>query len=167
MFPLASSSRFRGEKVTVRYSAAPLEHKFAFTPRYKRDVRGLGDYDIYHAQGVWQYPTYVLADVAKWAGKPYIITPRGMLYPQDIAKANTFFKKLSLKIRLLNDLNRAACVQVTCTDELRHCRDLGVTSPIAIIPNPVEIKEYPFKKTDEKFRLGYLGRISRKGGLRK
>ena len=48
---------------------------------------------------------------------------------------------------------------VTCMDELHHCRKLGITSPIGIIPNPVEIKKYPCYKQDEKFRLGYLGRI--------
>lgn len=71
-----------------------------------------------------------------------------MLYPQDIQKSNKFFKELSLKFRLLNDLNQAACVQVTCEDEMKYCRQLGVTSPIAIIPNPIEIKEYTnMKKT--------------------
>ena len=85
-----------------------------------------------------------------------------MLYPQDIAKSKSWFKNMSLKIRLLDDLNRAACVHVTCEDEMNHCRNLGVTSPIAIVPNPVEIKEYPNAKKDDVFRLGYLGRISRR-----
>lgn len=160
MFPLSPTGRLRGDKVPVHYTAASKVPKLQYAPHYKYDVRNLGEYDIYHAQGVWQYPTYALADVAKQKRKPYLITPRGMLYPQDIAKANTFLKKMSLKIRLLNDLNRAACVQVTCEDEMRYCRKLGVTSPIAIIPNPVEIKDYPYKKDDDKFRLGYLGRIS-------
>lgn len=83
-----------------------------------------------------------------------------MLYPQDIQKSNKFFKELSLKFRLLNDLNQAACVQVTCEDEMKYCRQLGVTSPIAIIPNPIEIKEYTNMKKDNIFRLGYLGRLS-------
>ena len=62
-------------------------------------------------------------------------------------------KKLSLKIRLLNDLNRAACVHVTCEEEMRYCRELGVTAPMAIIPNPVDIKEYKHEKSDNIFRL--------------
>ena len=41
-----------------------------------------------------------------------------------------------------------------------HCRNLGITSPIAIIPNPIEIKEYTETKKDNIFRLGYLGRLS-------
>ena len=83
-----------------------------------------------------------------------------MLYPQDIAKSSTTFKKLSLKFRLLSDLNKAACVQVTCDEEMRHCRALGVKSPIAVIPNPIVIRDYEYKKPDSVFRLGYLGRLS-------
>lgn len=160
MPPLSPTGRLRGEDIPVHYTARPFEKKMAYTPSLKKDIRALGTYDIYHAQGIWQYPTYALVDVARECGRPYLITPRGMLYPQDIAKSNTFLKKLSLRIRLLRDLNRAACVHVTCNEEMAHCRALGVKSPIAVIPNPVEIKEYPHKKKDGVFRLGYLGRLS-------
>lgn len=160
MYPLSPTGKLRGEKVPVHFAKAPLGHKLAYSPVLKKEISALGEYDIYHAQGIWQYPTYALVDVARKKGKPYIITPRGMLYPQDIRKSNKFFKELSLKYRLLDDLNRAACVQVTCKDEMEHCRNLGVTSPIAIIPNPIEIKDYTEKKKDNIFRLGYLGRLS-------
>lgn len=146
MYPLSAKGCLRGEKVPIHYAKAPWEHKFAYSPTLKKEIEALGSYDIYHAQGIWQYPTYAIIDIARKKEKPYLITPRGMLYPQDIQKSNKFFKILSLKIRLLNDLNHAACVQVTCTDEMVHCRNLGITSPIAIIPNPIEIKEYPEKR---------------------
>lgn len=160
MYPLSPTGKLRGENVPVYFAKAPWEHKLAYSPILKKEISALGEYDIYHAQGIWQYPTYALIDVARKKGRPYIITPRGMLYPQDIRKSNKFFKELSLKYRLLDDLNRAACVQVTCKDEMEHCRNLGVTSPIAIIPNPIEIKDYTEKKKDNIFRLGYLGRLS-------
>lgn len=160
MYPLSKTGKLRGDKVKVHYAKAAWEHKLAYSPTLKNEIKSLGVYDIYHAQGVWQYPTYAIADVAKAYGKPYIITPRGMLYPQDIRKSNSFFKRLSLKWRLLDDLNKAACVQVTCKEEMEYCRNLGITSPIAIIPNPIEIKEYQERKQDETFRLGYLGRLS-------
>ena len=160
MYPLSPGGRLRGRDVEVHYATAPWEHKLAYSPRLKTEIAALGDYDLYHAQGVWQFPTYALVDVARKRRKPYLITPRGMLYPQDIRKSNKFFKMLSLKWRLLDDLNRAACIHVTCREEMEHCRDLGVTAPIAIIPNPVEIKEYIECKRDDVFRLGYLGRLS-------
>ena len=160
MQPLSENGKLKGGEVPVHFSHKAVEKRFLYVPFFKKDILSLGDYDIYHAQGIWQYPTYAMVDVARKQGKPYIITPRGMLYPQDIAKRSSIFKKLSLKIRLLRDLNNAACVHVTCDEEMRHCRDLGVTSPIAVIPNPVEIKDYPYKKEDEVRRIGYLGRLS-------
>jgi glycosyltransferase involved in cell wall biosynthesis len=160
MYQVPKEHKLRGYDIPIEWCKVPWEHKFGYSPVLKRELREVVDVDIYHAQGVWQYPTYAICDVARLANKPYIITPRGMLYPQDIAKSNSFFKKLSLKWRLLHDLNHAACVQVTCIDEMNYCRDLGVTSPMAIIPNPVEIKDYPKVVKDGKFRLGYLGRLS-------
>lgn len=162
MYEMGQKGKLIGDDVPIHYAKRPMEHIFCFSPSYKKEIVACGDFDIYQAQGIWQYNTYALVDVARTKSKPYIITPRGMLYPQDIAKSKLWFKKMSLKIRLLDDLNRAACVHVTCDDEMRHCRDLGVTSPIAVVPNPVEIKEYQREQKDSVFRLGYLGRISRR-----
>lgn len=84
MYPLLPDRRLRGEDVTVHFAHAPWEHKLQYSPRLKNDIEALGAFDIYHAQGVWQYPTYALAEVARKRHKPYLITPRGMLYLQDI-----------------------------------------------------------------------------------
>lgn len=162
MYEMEENGKLIGNDVPIHFAKKPIEHIFSYSPSYKKEIKACGDFDIYQAQGVWLYNTYALVDVARKQGKPYVITPRGMLYPQDIAKSKPWFKNMSLKMRLLDDLNRAACVHVTCEDEMNHCRNLGVTSPIAIVPNPVEIKEYPKAKKDQVFRLGYLGRISRR-----
>lgn len=159
-FPLNTGDVLRGTNVPVHYANSQPKTPLAFAPTYKKDVLSCGEYDIYHAQGIWQWNTYALIDAAKKKRKPYLITPRGMLYPQDIAKSNAWFKKLSLRLRLLNDFNNAACVHVTCEEEMKHCRNLGIAAPIAIIPNPVEIKDYTYQKQDDTFRLGYLGRVS-------
>lgn len=160
MYRVPQDSKLRGYDIPIHWCKQPWDNKLAFSPSLQKEISAVPDVDIYHAQGVWQYPTYAICDVAKKKAKPYLITPRGMLYPQDIAKSNKAFKLLSLKFRLLKDLNRAACVHVTCDDEMNYCRQLGITSPIAVIPNPVEIKEYLPQKTDGIFRLGYMGRLS-------
>lgn len=162
MYKLGSGSKLIGDDVPIHYAKPPVDKFLCYSPSYKDTIKSCGDFDVYQAQGIWQYPTYAIADVARTLGKPYIITPRGMLYPQDIAKSKPWLKKMSLRIRLLDDLNRAACVHVTCEDEMRHCRNLGVSSPIAVVPNPIEIKEYPPVNEDKVFRLGYLGRLSRR-----
>lgn len=165
MFLQKEGENLRGNDIPIHYVKSNPKTPLGYAASYKQDVIELGDYDIYHAQGVWQWNTYVLASVARQCGKPYLITPRGMLYPQDIRKSNSFLKKLSLRLRLLNDLNKAACVHVTCEEEMKHCRNLGVTSPIAVIPNPIEIKDYSYKKEDDVRRIGYLGRISRRKNI--
>lgn len=165
MYPLSPNGVLRGEDVSFKICKSPLEHKFAFSFNLKSEIKSIPKVDIYHAQGIWQYPTYAICDVARKMHKPYLITPRGMLYPQDIAKSSTFFKKLSLNWRLLKDLNKAACVHVTCHDEMHYCRKLGITSPIAVIPNPIEIKEYPPHNKSNIFTLGYIGRISRRKNI--
>lgn len=162
MFEMGQGGKLIGTDVPMHFAKRPMENVFGYSPAYKREVMACGDFDIYQTQGIWQYYTYAMVDVARRKGKPYIITPRGMLYPQDIAKSKPWLKRMSLRLRLLGDLNRAACVHVTCDDEMRHCRRLGVTSPIAVVPNPVEIKDYAKRKQDGVFRLGYLGRISRR-----
>ena len=163
--PLEAGDVMRGEDVPIHYYGKPWEQKLCYAPGMRAAITALGAYDIYHAQGIWRWHTYALADAAQKLGRPYLITPRGMLYPQDIAKASTAFKRLSLKLRLRSDMNRAACVHVTCKEEMRHCRDLGITSPMAVIPNPVEIKAYPAQEGKGTFRYGYLGRVSRRKNI--
>lgn len=160
VFRPAEGEVLRGKDVPMYFVESQPRTPLGFAPSFFNNVLKAGEFDIYHAQGVWQWNTYALVDAARKVGKPYLITPRGMLYPQDIAKSNSFFKKLSLRWRLLDDLNHAACVHVTCEEEMHHCRDLGVTAPIAVIPNPVEIKDYSYKKQDHIRRIGYLGRLS-------
>ena len=159
-YPLKDGDVLRGTEVDVHYATAPLERKMLYSPKLQKEIIALGVYDIYHAQGIWTWPTYALASAARKQDKPYLISPRGMLYPQDIKKSNVLMKRLSLKLRLMDDLNRAACIHATCEEEMRHCRNLGVKSPIAVVPNPVEIKDYPFSKTDDVRRVGYIGRLS-------
>ncbi len=160
MFELPDLGALRGDDVPIVWCRKPWRGKLSYSPILKKELLAVEHPDIYHIQGVWQYPSYAMADVARRRKKPYLITPRGMLYPQDIQKSNALFKRISLKWRLLDDLNRAACVHVTCEEEMKHCRALGVKSPIAVIPNPVEVKTYLPMQTDDIFRVGYLGRLS-------
>lgn len=140
---------------------SPKERRFVYSPNFKRWLDKHQFYDLYHAQGVWQYPTFATAKFARKVDKPYIITPRGMLYPQ-IFKNNPLAKSLLWNLSLKKDLQKAACVHVTCVEEMEHLRQRGITSPIAVVPNPVDVARLVDKnivKKDDVFRVGYLGRI--------
>lgn len=158
-FKMGPHGRFQGNDVPVYETDKPWDRKFQFAPHYRRDLVRLGPCDLYHSQGIWTHKTYVMASVARKTGKPYVISPRSMLYPEDIARHSTIFKKLSLRLGLMNILNRAAFIHATCDEEMRHCRNLGVMAPIAVIPNPTTIDVPFFPKNDDCFRLGFLGRL--------
>ncbi|KAA6315803.1 GDP-mannose-dependent alpha-mannosyltransferase [termite gut metagenome] len=135
-----------------------VNNVFAYSKQLKKFLLKNIQYDLYHAQGVWLYPTYITSKIARQFQKSYIITPRGMLYPQDLAKRR-LKKTIFLKLFLLNDLQQAACVHATCKEEMIHLRNLGVKSPVALIPNPIETDTINEIKNHSLIRVGYLGRV--------
>lgn len=136
-----------------------VRNVFSYSSLFKQYLLKYDHYDLYHAQGVWLYPTYAVSRFARNQNKSYIITPRGMLYPQDLARGK-WKKNIFLKFFLQKDLQRAACIHVTCKDEMTHIRNLGVKSPIAVIPNPIDISSISRNSfVKDKLRIGYLGRV--------
>jgi glycosyltransferase involved in cell wall biosynthesis len=116
----------------------PTDNKFVYSKHFKTFLLHNKQYDIYHVHSIWLYPTYITAKIARKLNKPYIITPRGMLYPQDMAKGK-IKKSISFKLFLFNDLQKATCVHATCMEEMEHLRNLGVKSPVAVVSNLIDI----------------------------
>lgn len=133
---------------------------YEYIPGAMRDLRNLGKYDIVHAQGGWSDIYDKAARYARKAGIPYLMTPRGGLYPQAL-KSSSWKKKLAMRLFIDKDYKEAACVQCTCVEEYEHYRRLGYTNPVAIIPNSFDTRgvvevEVPLKA---KTVFGYLGRL--------
>lgn len=125
-----------------------------------KDLKSLGSFDIIHVQGGWADIYDKAARYARKEGIPYIMTPRGGLYPQAL-KGSSWKKKLAMCLFFKKDYREAACVQCTCVEEYEHFRNLDFTTPVAVIPNSFETKgvtsiEVPLK---EKTIFGYLGRL--------
>lgn len=143
-----------------------------YLPRHRFQNRGWGytktlpqtlaetdGVDIYHIQGIWLYTGYATARYARKTGRPYLVTLHGTLYPDALAHSS-LKKKTTLYLYQRRQLQQAACIHVTCREEMEHYRALGFTNPVAVIPNPIEIceKENPLEKGRKK-RVGYLGRL--------
>jgi len=131
-----------------------------YIPNFYETISSLPKPDLIHIQGIWQYSYHQIVKYALHEGIPYILTPRGALYPQALEKSK-FKKKLSRIIYQDRDLTHADCVLATCEDELSHYRNLGFKNPVAIIPNPIDVEsiigsEIPLK---QKKKVGYLGRM--------
>ena len=160
MPPIIGDGRLIADDVKIHYTNALKNPRFGYMPGLKQTLRNLPEYDLYHAQGIWQYLPHVVAAFARREGKPYIITPRGMLYPQALEQS-ALIKKVSLALYQRKDLQNAAAIQATCVEEMKHYRRLGFTNPVAVIPNPIDtngIIDRPIP-AKPKLRIGYLGRI--------
>jgi glycosyltransferase involved in cell wall biosynthesis len=127
------------------------------------------DYDILHAHGLWQFPTHYAVAACRRRNKPLVITPRGMLEPGAL-QFSRWKKHVSGWLWQNRDLHRATCIHVTSQMEADNCRRYGLTNPVALVPNGIDVSEYPLKSADpsgrsQKRKLLFLSRIHPKKGL--
>lgn len=133
---------------------------FGYSTNLKHFLCKEKEYSIYHTNGLWMYCNHITCSVARKKGKPYIITPHGMLYPQALSRSA--WKKKIMRFLLFNkDLIHAACIHVTCTEEMLYYKKLGYENPVAIIPNPVSVPDFitSIQGDRSKKRIGFLGRL--------
>lgn len=137
---------------------------FAFSHNIRNELER-SDYDIYHTNGMWMYVNHKTCSVARTKGKPYVITPHGMLYPETLARSA--WKKWPVrKLWFDRDIREAACIHATCEAEMKHLRTLGYNGPVALIGNPVSVPDYTKEMVihriydcEHPVRLGFLGRL--------
>lgn len=133
--------------------------KYGYSRNFKHAI-SLEDYSLCHINGLWEYVNYISASVSRKMGKPYIVTPHGMLYPQALNQ-NKLLKKAFLFLQFNDVLRNASCIHVTCLEEMNYYRALGFTNPVAVIPNPIIINNFVGSYEVEKGnrRFGFLGRL--------
>lgn len=142
---------------------------FNYSPNLKKILYST-EYDIYHANGMWQYIVHETCKCARSKLKPYVLTPHGMLYPE--AMRRSYWKKWPLlKLWFNNDILRATCIHATCETEMIHLRELGYRGSIALIGNPVPVNAEITKIFEDRAnnnslmqnaqtrKLGFLGRL--------
>ncbi|MDE6125766.1 MAG: glycosyltransferase [Muribaculaceae bacterium] len=149
------------------YREVPDDGKTPY--HYSRNLRrflATEEYDVYHANGMWLDDTHATCHTARKKGKPYVITPHGMLYPEALKRSA--WKKWPLrKLFFDKDILEASCIHATCETEMRHLRSFGYTGPIAVIGNPVVspaiaselIRNRSYSNHNEPKRFGFLGRL--------
>lgn len=120
--------------------------------------------DILHVHGIWTHPSRSVLQWARRYRRPYIISVHGMLGSAALSFSP---RKKRLSRWLFQDAAflEASAFHATCMMEAKEIRALGLTQPIAIIPNGVDIPpKLPHRTTTEPFVLS-LGRIHPKKGL--
>jgi len=120
--------------------------------------------DVVHVHGLWMYPSVA---AIRWSRgtKPYIVSPHGML--DAWALNNSREKKRVCAILYENrHLRDAACIHALNRAEAAAIRGYGLTNPICVIPNGVELPtDQGVRRVKPIRRLLYLGRLHAKKGL--
>jgi glycosyltransferase involved in cell wall biosynthesis len=133
-------------------------------------------FDLVYIVSVWNYPAAKTAYYCRKSKKPYIMSPRGLLYPY--ATGKKFYKKwIYYNLIAKRDLKCAAAVHYTTEDEKKACHaPLGLMNKAFVVPNGINFADfdnlpeggifrqrYPVLK--EKKIILFLGRINWKKGL--
>jgi glycosyltransferase involved in cell wall biosynthesis len=164
------------EGVQVHYYRSPLLRRLYWSPQLNaKCLEMVGSIDIVHLHSVFLFPTWAGARAAVRAGVPYVLSPRGMLVRELIARRSAVVKRAWIELIERRNLRQAARIHLTSTEEERALADLELAlAPTAIIPNGVDapkafspdsVSEDVRATIAEGFDILSFGRISWKKGL--
>jgi glycosyltransferase involved in cell wall biosynthesis len=125
-----------------------------------------------HIHGIWGVHCMAAAEMARSSKRPYMISAHGML-EQWALDHKRFKKALYAALVEKRRLQRAACLRALSADEVDDYRRLGLTNPIAIVPNSVDPPINPradrfwdaYPELSGKRIVLFLGRLHPKKGL--
>lgn len=135
---------------------------FGFLPGLGRALEA-DELDVLHTHGLWMYPS--VASV-RWSRgrRPYVVSPHGMLDPWAL-RNSARKKKLAGYAYENGHLHGAACLHALNEAEASAIRSYGLSNPICIIPNGVDLPpETGLIERNGKVCL-YLGRLHPKKGI--
>ena len=129
-------------KTEFEISRVPTKDNSGFG--FSLDLRNLvraSHADVIHSHGLWMWSDWVASQSARARNKPHIVSPHGMLEPW--AMANSARKKAVMwRVFQQRALNNAHALHALCEAEQKAMRALGLTNPIAVIPNGVNLAEF-------------------------
>src|SRR2546423_8846472 len=119
------------------YAGTPVLHGMRASSEMQRALCiAAQSAEVIHDHGLWQMPNVYAGRAAMRAGKPLVVTPRGMLSPAALSflrvKKRAFWHLLQKSA-----IARTACFHATSHQEYRDIRAAGFAQPVAIVPNGI------------------------------
>jgi len=138
--PLGASVKEAAASIRVREVALGPYYLAHFSRGFARACKEeAARADIVHTHGLWLQPNWVSARVAQRLGKPLVISPRGMLDPWALRRS-PLLKRAAWLLIERRSFADASLIHATSAAEAQQIRELGVTAPIAVIPNGVDLE---------------------------
>jgi glycosyltransferase involved in cell wall biosynthesis len=157
------------EEDRAMLGATPLRTARVSGPAFFGYAPGLVDQlleartDLLHLHGIWMYPSRAAGLWAKRTGKPYMISPHGMLDPWITARGR-WKKALARRGYERASWRRAGAFHALTVDEAADIRREAGERPVVVIPNagPRALVEPPGGRGPN---VLYIGRIHPKKNL--
>jgi glycosyltransferase involved in cell wall biosynthesis len=109
------------------------------------------DFDVLHQHSVWSYCSRATAAWRERWQRPVMITPHGALEPWTL-RTSAWKKRAAWYGYERGNLAAAGCLQALCPREAQSLRELGLSNPIAHIPNGVAVEEFAQPGDGPEFR---------------
>lgn len=94
--------------------------------------------DVVHTHGLWLMPNVYPADITRRTGSALVLSPRGMLGPAALGFSR--LKKAAFWLAWQRTAVRVAkCLHATSAQEHAEIRAFGLTNPVAVIPNGIDL----------------------------
>jgi glycosyltransferase involved in cell wall biosynthesis len=159
--------------VRVYYFPVPALRRLFWSPALAKRLReDITEFDLLHLHSVFLWPTYAAARIARQAGVPYLMSPRGMLGSTVIRRKSQLIKRAWIDLVERRSLAQAAGLHVTAEIEADEVKAMGLTLPVVFcVPNGVSwpgthaaLVDGPFGNLPRPYAL-FLSRVNRKKGL--
>jgi len=128
-------------------------------------ILGEQNFDIIHIHGVWTPILAIAGNLAFANNIPLVVSPHGCLEPWAL-RHRGWKKKIALSIYQRRIFSKAAMIVATARQEFDNIRSLNIESPVAIIPNGVDLPPASDRLCEEGRTILFLSRIHPKKGLR-
>jgi len=151
--------------VHVRYFTSPLRRVY-WSPQMRRALHEqVREHHVVHLHSVFLWPTYAAAAAAHEVRIPYLISPRGMLVNELIARKSALAKKGWIRLIEQRNFARASAIHFTTQREWDDAKAIGLPlrSPF-VVPNGIDLAPRREFERDEAMIL-FLGRVNWKKGI--
>ncbi len=152
--------------------AGTLAKKFkGYSKEYAGKLNKIvASFDLIHSHGLWMYPNYCARCFAKKYSRPLVVSPRGMLDRWALNQSKVL-KKIAWSLYEKNNLKSANVLHATSNAEYSGIRSLGLTNPVAILPNGIDLDSvhtecsFEMRERNGKNIILFISRIHEKKGL--
>lgn len=136
--PLMRPVNVDGVQVTY-FPSRVLRRLYWSSPMRRALSRSVQAFDLLHLHSVFLWPTWAAARAARAAGRPYVVSPRGMLVPELIRRRSRWVKSAWLALIERRNLEAAAAIHATSDIEAEHLARFDWKLPrIVMIPHGVD-----------------------------